>query len=187
MLEDFAWAGDRARELVIDNPNKIADSVMDNIPPIPPGTFQPHIDGANEELTEKCWNMAKELYGDPVPEYVAQRLQRELDSIIGHGADNKPIPFLSKHTFGNKRACFKGFYIGMRNHLIQIFSAVFAFFLRNGFIKRCILLNKKNNVMTLILICFHIHKIGIFFVINQISLHTKNKLNLSLGSIISLR
>ena len=85
MLEDFAWAGDRAKEFVIENPNKIADSVMDNIPPIPPGTFQPHIDGANEELTEKCWNMAKELYGDPVPPYVADRLQRELDSIIGHG------------------------------------------------------------------------------------------------------
>ena len=85
MLEDFAWAGERAKEFVIDNPNKIADSVMDNIPPIPPGTFQPHIDGANEELTEKCWNMAKDLYGDPVPEYVANRLQRELDSIIGHG------------------------------------------------------------------------------------------------------
>lgn len=85
MLADFAWAGDRAKEFVIDNPNKIADMVMDNIPPIPPGTFQPHIDGANEELTEKCWNMAKDLYGDPVPEYVASRLQRELDSIIGHG------------------------------------------------------------------------------------------------------
>ena len=85
MLEDFAWAGDRAKEFVIDNPNKIADMVMDNIPPIPPGTFQPHIDGANEELTEKCWSMAKELYGDPVPEIVANRLQRELDSIIGHG------------------------------------------------------------------------------------------------------
>ena len=85
MLDDFAWAGDRAREFVIDNPKKIADSIMDNIPPIPPGTFQPHIDGANEELTEKCWNMAKDLYGDPVPVYVANRLQRELDSIIGHG------------------------------------------------------------------------------------------------------
>ena len=85
MLDDFAWAGDRAREFVIDNPKKIADCIMDNIPPIPPGTFQPHIDGANEELTEKCWNMAKDLYGDPVPEYVANRLQRELDSIIGHG------------------------------------------------------------------------------------------------------
>lgn len=85
MLEDFAWAGDRAKEFVIDNPNKIADMVMDNIPPIPPGTFQPHIDGANEELTEKCWARAKELYGDPVPEIVSDRLQRELDSIIGHG------------------------------------------------------------------------------------------------------
>ncbi len=85
MLDDFAWAGNRAREFVIDNPKKIADSIMDNIPPIPPGTFQPHIDGANEELTEKCWSRAKELYGDPVPEYVADRLQRELDSIIGHG------------------------------------------------------------------------------------------------------
>lgn len=85
MLSDFAWAGDRAREFVIDNPNKIVDMIQDVIPPIPPGTFQPHIDGANEELTEKCWNRAKELYGDPVPEYVANRLQRELDSIIGHG------------------------------------------------------------------------------------------------------
>lgn len=85
MLEDFAWAGDRAKEFVIDNPNKIADMVMDNIPPIPPGTFQPHIDGANEELTQKCWARAKELYGDPVPEIVSDRLQRELDSIIGHG------------------------------------------------------------------------------------------------------
>lgn len=85
MLEDFAWAGDRAKEFVIDNPNRIADMVMDNIPPIPPGTFQPHIDGANEELTEKCWSRAKELYGDPVPEIVKTRLQRELDSIIGHG------------------------------------------------------------------------------------------------------
>lgn len=85
MLKDFEWAGDRAKEFVIDNPNKIADMVQDNIPPIPPGTFQPHIDGADEELTEKCWSMAKELYGDPVPEYVASRLQRELDSIISNG------------------------------------------------------------------------------------------------------
>ncbi|MGN0458213.1 MAG: PolC-type DNA polymerase III [Eubacterium sp.] len=85
MLDDFAWAGDRAKEFVIDNPNKIADMVQDNIPPIPPGTFQPYIEGADDELTEKCWSMAKELYGDPVPEYVTSRLQRELDSIISNG------------------------------------------------------------------------------------------------------
>ncbi len=85
MLKDFAWAGERAKEFVIDNPNKIADMIMDDIPPIPPGTFQPHIDGANEELIEKCRSMAKELYGDPVPKIVRDRLQRELDSIIGNG------------------------------------------------------------------------------------------------------
>ena len=85
MLADFAWAGDRAKEFVIDNPNKIADMIWDDIPPIPPGTFNPHIDGADEELVEKCWGTAKELYGDPVPEYVAERLERELDSIIKYG------------------------------------------------------------------------------------------------------
>ena len=85
MLEDFSWAGERAKEFVIYNPNKIADMIWDDIPPIPPGTFQPHIDGADEELTQKCWDMAKDLYGDPVPEYVANRLERELNSIISHG------------------------------------------------------------------------------------------------------
>ena len=85
MLEDFAWAGDRAKEFVIDNPNKIADMIWDDIPPIPPGQFAPHIDGADDELTEKCWSMAKELYGDPVPEYIAARLERELNCIISNG------------------------------------------------------------------------------------------------------
>ena len=85
MLKVFEWAGDRAKEFVIDNPNKIADMIQDNIPPIPPGTFQPYLEGADDELTQKCWSMAKELYGDPVPEYVASRLERELDSIISHG------------------------------------------------------------------------------------------------------
>ena len=85
MLDDFSWAGERAKEFVIDNPNKIADMIQDNIPPIPPGTFQPHIDGAEQILTDSCWERAKELYGDPVPEYIASRLERELDSIISHG------------------------------------------------------------------------------------------------------
>lgn len=85
MLEDFAWAGDRAKEFVIYNPNAIADMIDDDVVPIPPGTFQPHIDGAEEELTETCWKNAKEKYGDPVPDEVGPRLQKELDSIIKHG------------------------------------------------------------------------------------------------------
>lgn len=85
MLADFAWAGDRAKEFVVDNPNKIADMIDDDIVPIPPGTFQPHIDGAEEELTETCWKNAKAKYGDPIPDDVGPRLQKELDSIIKHG------------------------------------------------------------------------------------------------------
>lgn len=85
MLHDFSWAGERAKEFVIYNPNHIADMIDDDVVPIPPGTFQPHIDGAEEELTETCWKNAKEKYGDPVPEDVGPRLQKELDSIIKHG------------------------------------------------------------------------------------------------------
>ena len=59
MLEDFAYLGDRAKEVVVDNPNKIADMIDDDIVPIPPGTFQPHIDGADDELTDICWKPLK--------------------------------------------------------------------------------------------------------------------------------
>ena len=85
MLQEFAYFGDRAKEFVVDNPAKIADMIEDDLPPIPPGTFQPHIDGAEQELTDICWQRAKEMYGEDLPELVSTRLQKELDSIIKHG------------------------------------------------------------------------------------------------------
>ena len=85
MLAEFAYLGEEtAKEVVITNPNLIADMIED-IRPIPSGSFTPSIEGADDELRELCWTRTKELYGDPVPDYVAQRLTRELDSIIRHG------------------------------------------------------------------------------------------------------
>ncbi len=85
MLDDFAYLGeDMAKRVVITNPNKIADMV-ESIRPVPDGNFPPSIDGAEEELQRLCWDKARELYGDPVPEYVAKRLSKELDSIIKNG------------------------------------------------------------------------------------------------------
>ena len=90
MLAEFAYLGpEKAREVVIDNPRKIAESV-ENIslfPKHPRGedTFQPFWDDAEDNIQRMTWDTAEEMYGSPLPSIVEDRLTKELKSIVGYG------------------------------------------------------------------------------------------------------
>ncbi|GEK28155.1 PolC-type DNA polymerase III [Furfurilactobacillus siliginis] len=85
MLKEFSFLGDeKATELVVTNPNKIVDMV-DDVHPLKDKLYTPRMEGAEDEMRSRTMNRAHELYGDPLPDLVQKRVDRELKSIIGNG------------------------------------------------------------------------------------------------------
>ena len=85
MLDCFSFLGkEKAKEIVVSNSQKIADSI-DEIIPIKDQLYTPNMEGANEEVTRLSYDEAKRLYGEQLPELVEKRLEKELNSIIGNG------------------------------------------------------------------------------------------------------
>lgn len=85
MLEEFSYLGkEKAYEVVVTNTNLIAD-MCDQISPISPEKCPPHIPGCEQTIKDIAYEKAHELYGDPLPELVQERLDKELDSIIKNG------------------------------------------------------------------------------------------------------
>ncbi len=85
MLDEFKYLpSNKAHEIVVENPNKIADTIEGDIRPIPKGLYSPTIEGADESLRNDTMESAKERYGTPLPRLVEERLERELQSIIKH-------------------------------------------------------------------------------------------------------
>lgn len=122
MLEAFSHLGeDVAREVVITNTNKVADLIED-VSPVPDQLYTPKIEGTDEEIRAMCYEKAHELYGNPLPKIVEDRLEKELNSIIKHGF--AVIYLISAKIV--KKSLSDGYLVGSRGSVGSSIVATFS-------------------------------------------------------------
>ncbi len=122
MLEEFAYLGaEAAREVVVDNPARVAAQI-DDLAPIPRGFHPPKLAGSEEELTRLCHARSRELYGEQLHPLVQQRMERELNDIIkNHFAD---LYMLAQKVV--RKSLDDGYIVGSRGSVGSSFVAYLA-------------------------------------------------------------
>ncbi|MCL2436553.1 MAG: PolC-type DNA polymerase III [Clostridiales bacterium] len=122
MLEEFKYLGEeKAHEVVIEAPNMIAD-MIEAIKPVPDGKYPPKIQDADERLRAKCMEKAWDIYGKPLPQDIADRLERELDSVINNGY---AVMYVSAEMLVQK-SLDDGYLVGSRGSVGSSFAATMA-------------------------------------------------------------
>ena len=122
MMEEFSYLGERAKEIVIDNTNLIADMVDGSILPVPVGKFPPNIPGAKETLRETCEKKLHETYGDDPDPIIKERFEKELNSIIDNGY---AVMYVSAQMLVQK-SLSDGYLVGSRGSVGSSFAATMA-------------------------------------------------------------
>lgn len=111
MLKECEYLGkDAAHEVVVKNTNKIAEEIDENIKPVPDELYPPKIEGAEHEIINMTYDRAKQLYGEPLPDIVQKRLEKELNSIVNHGYS---VIYLIAHKLV-KKSLEDGYLVGSR-------------------------------------------------------------------------
>ncbi|KXA47420.1 DNA polymerase III, alpha subunit [Staphylococcus simulans] len=119
MLDAFHFLGEeKAKEIVVDNTQALADRI-ERVVPIKDKLYTPNMDGANEEIREMSYANARKLYGDDLPQIVIDRLEKELESIIGNGF--AVIYLISQRLV--KKSLNDGYLVGSRGSVGSSFVA----------------------------------------------------------------
>ncbi len=110
MLECFSFLDhDMAKKIVVTNTQNIANQI-ETVKPIKDDLYTPKIEGADEEVREMSYRMARDIYGEELPDIVEKRLEKELKSIIGHGF---AVIYLISHKLV-KKSLDDGYLVGSR-------------------------------------------------------------------------